>query len=415
MKKNNLLIACLISAMAFGTAWAIRGKFGHEQGAAWAGAIGAMGLILVAKRPDWYNRMFKIVLAAAFGWGLSGMISYGMVVGYARADDFVNVYYGLLMLFVIGVLYGFIGGGLFGFALSDSGETKVSWSLLITEMVGFALLTYGFLINQLELLMTPPRSELWAACLGACIPIGWRAIRDKNRAVLKVAVWSALGAGFGFAFGNFLQVISRSFQSPFNFWNVMEYSIGFFGGLGMAYATLTSTWPVLEKQSKQSHWLPAILIFAFIPLVLFDQSFTAASKFKYIFELGGNEQTVLLFQWIAALTIIIIAILIFSRYIKEEYHYLDVRNIFILCVGSYTLLSFLLTGITVHPIEQYLYLVNIAVILLVASRLQGEYSIKVDRPAFWVTTALSLVVILALLSMLALQLNVKPMEDVGRF
>ncbi len=156
------------------------------------------------------------------------------------------------------------------------------------------------------------------------------------------------------------------------------------------------------------------MIFVFIPLVLWDQSFTA-SKFKFIFELGGNEQTVLLFQWIAALTIIIAVILIFSLYIKDEYRYLDVKNIFILCVGSYTLLSFLLTGITVHPIEQYLYLVNIAVILLVASRLQGEYSIKVDRPAFWVTTALSVVVILALLSMLALQLNVKPMEDVGRF
>ena len=168
MKNKQTFISVLMVAMAFGTAWAIRGKFGHEQGAAWAGAIGAISVVLVAKRTDWYNRVFKIVLAAAVGWGLGGMISYGMVVGYGRANDFFNVYYGLMMLFVIGGLYGFLGGGLFGLALAESKEFKVSWASLIAEMVAFALLTYGFLINQLEWFMTPPRSELWAACLGRC-------------------------------------------------------------------------------------------------------------------------------------------------------------------------------------------------------------------------------------------------------
>jgi hypothetical protein len=217
MKKNNALIACVIAAMAFGTAWAVRGKFGHEQGAAWAGGIGAMALILVAKRKDWYNNIFRITLASAFGWGIGGMISYGVVVGYGRADDFVNIYYGLLMLFVIGALYGFLGGGLFGLTLVDTKETKVPWASLIAEMIAFGLITYGFLINQLELFMTPPRSELWAACLGACIPIGWYVVRKNHHAVLRVALWSALGAGFGFAFGNFLQVIGRPLHSPFNF------------------------------------------------------------------------------------------------------------------------------------------------------------------------------------------------------
>ena len=81
-----------------------------------------MGLILVAKRSDWYNRIFEISLACAFGWCLGGMISYGAVVGYARADDFINVYYGLVMLFVIGSLYGFVGGG---FALGDGRDELI--------------------------------------------------------------------------------------------------------------------------------------------------------------------------------------------------------------------------------------------------------------------------------------------------
>ena len=172
--------------MAFGTAWAIRGKFGHEQGAAWAGAIGAISVVLVAKRADWYNKVFKIALAAAVGWGLSGMISYGVVVGYGRGTDFINVYYGLMMLFVIGVLYGFLGGGLFALALADSKEFKVILGFPhIAEMVAFALLTYGFLINQLEWLMTPPRSELWAACLGASIALAWYILRHKQQTCIK--------------------------------------------------------------------------------------------------------------------------------------------------------------------------------------------------------------------------------------
>ncbi len=95
MKNRQTIISSLIVAMTLGTAWAVRGKFGHEQGAAWAGAIGGLAVILVAKRSDWFNKVFKIALAAAFGWGAGGMISYGAVVGYGRSTDFINAWYGL--------------------------------------------------------------------------------------------------------------------------------------------------------------------------------------------------------------------------------------------------------------------------------------------------------------------------------
>ena len=42
---KNQLISILIVAMACGTAWAIRGQFGHEQGAAWAGGIFAVAVL----------------------------------------------------------------------------------------------------------------------------------------------------------------------------------------------------------------------------------------------------------------------------------------------------------------------------------------------------------------------------------
>lgn len=404
MNKNySTFISILVVAMTLGTAWAVRGKFGHEQGAAWAGAIGAISVLLVAKRSDWYNKVFKIACAAAFGWGLSGMISYGQIVGYGRANDFGNVYYGLLMLFVIGVLYGFLGGGLFGLALSDSKNFKVSWPSLITEMLAFALLTYGLLINQLEWLMTPPRSELWAACLGASIALAWYVLRHHQQAALKVAVWSALGAGIGFSFGNFLQILGASSSLPFNFWNIMEYSIGFFGGLGMAYGTLTSAWPdAHDHPIKHSNLVPILFLVVFIPFVLWDQSFVA-SKLQFILTLAGNDNTIVLFQVIALLAIVLCIVIVFLKYYRTLYSFNDVRAIFILYLGVYVFLSFLLTGIYRHPIEQYLYLVNIAVILFVLPTIRDNFEVKEESSGKWLmTTAFSLLLI-AIFAVVAIQ------------
>ena len=403
MKKNKqIFVSTLIVAMAFGTAWAIRGKFGHEQGAAWAGAVGAISVILVAKRSDWYNKVFKIALAAAFGWGLSGMISYGQIVGYGRASDFLNAYYGLLMLFVIGILYGFLGGGLFGLALADSKTFKVKWASLIAEMLAFALLAYGLLINQLEWLMTPPRSELWAACLGACIALAWYVVRNKQKGVLSVAVWSAIGAGMGFAFGNFLQVLGAGSPLKINFWNVMEYSIGFFGGLGMAYGTLTSSWPAGDEQPSGKHNLvPILLTVVFIPFVLWDQSFSA-EKLKFLLELGGSESTVFLFQLLAIIAIIVCVVVVIIRYYQSTFTYADVKSIFLLYLGVYMFLSFLLTGIYVHPIEQYLYIVNVAIILLLLPSVRDNFEVREESPRRWLIASVGSILLIVLFAIAAI-------------
>lgn len=402
LKNKQTMFSALVVAMVLGTAWAVRGKFGHEQGAAWAGAIGAFSVVLVGKRPDWYNNIFKISLAGAVGWGLSGMISYGQLVGYGRASDFLNAYYGLLMLFVIGALYGILGGGLFGLALADSKTFKVKWASVIAEMVAFALLTYGLLVNQLEWFMTPPRSELWAACLGASIALLWYIIRNKQDSVLRIAIWSALGAGFGFAFGNFLQVLGGTSAMKINFWNIMEYSIGFFGGLGMAYGTLTSSWPEQARpENRKANLVPILLIAVFIPLVLWDQSFVT-EKLDFIFKEGGTSETIFIFQILAALSIALYAIMMLSRYFRSSYTFSDVRLIFLISLGVYTFLSFLLTGIYVHPIEQYLYLVNIAVILFLAPSISDNFEVIDEPPRRWLLACVLSIVTIAVFALIAI-------------
>jgi len=66
------------------------------------------------------------------------------------------------MLAVIGGLYGFIGGSLFGLGLESSEENKPKWPNLIVEMFVGGSLVWGLLIYQIEWFMTLPRSELWA-------------------------------------------------------------------------------------------------------------------------------------------------------------------------------------------------------------------------------------------------------------
>lgn len=269
-KKNNLFFVAIV----LGLGWAMRGHFGHEWGASWAGAMGALAVLLVSKRKDWALRAPALAALGAIGWGVGGMMSYGIVIGYCRSLSFVNSLYGYAMLAVIGGLYGFIGGGLFGLGLESSEENRPKWPNLIVEMLVGGFLVWGLIIYQMEWFMTPPRSELWAGCLGAGIALGWFLYRNNFYRALRVAAYSALGAGFGFAFGNFIQTAGSSAEIQYNWWNVMEFTLGFFGGLGMVYAVLTREWPESVKPSKTGNWMAVVFVFLFIPVTNYFNGFT---------------------------------------------------------------------------------------------------------------------------------------------
>jgi hypothetical protein len=140
-------------------------------------------------------------------------------------------------------------------------------------MVAGAWLAWGLLIYQLEWFMTPPRSELWAACLGASAALAWFLRRHGYHRALRVAVYAALGAGFGFAFGNFIQVLGSVSGLSFNWWNAMEFSLGFFGGLGLAFGVLTRDWPTTIVRSSGANILALWVLLVGIPATNFIQAF----------------------------------------------------------------------------------------------------------------------------------------------
>jgi len=369
--------------MSFGTAWAVRGQFGHEQGAAWAAAIGALALVVVAGRKDWYRHALPITLASAFGWGVGGMISYGAVVGYGRADDLLNSSYGLLMLFVIGGLFGLIGGGLTGLTLESAGEKKVKWGQLISEMVAGGLIVYGFLVMQLEILMTPPRSEAWAFCFGAGLALLWYMARNNYSSSLRVAFFTMLGAGFGFAFGNFLQITGNVLEINFNMWNVMEYSIGFFGGLALAYSIFSSQWP--EKEDKPKDWENRISFFValvFIPLILFSESLSYENLLKRLLDTVGSEFIVLISSVISCVLICVVFLLNWIKLERKNYEIekKDVSMLFLTFFATYIAISFIVSGLFVGkiPSNHVLYVANILFVLFMIQKQHNPFSEKTE-------------------------------------
>lgn len=367
-KKNIWHI--ILAGMTLGTAWAIRGQFGHEHGAAWAGAIGSLCILILAKRKDWIAKGLIAAFAGAAGWGLGGMMSYGILVGHGKSDDFYTAYYSFSTLFLVGGLYGFMGGGLFGAVLSDTKKKPVNWSQLLLEMTAGGILFYFFIVEQLGIYLNPPRSEVWAVCLGIGAALYWHLFRNNHHAALRVALYAGLGGGFGFGFGNFLQVAGWVSKIHFNFWNVMEYSLGFFGGAGMCYGVLTGIWEREEETrlpAKQLFHLSMISLI--IPLIMWQQSF----EWKRIQEtysplLGGDDATVyFLVRWVPLFLILAVAAFWMVKYNKKGItDSMEIRKFFYSHWILYLLLSLIITGaiISIYRIEQYLYLVNYFIVLL---------------------------------------------------
>ncbi|RXK48950.1 hypothetical protein [Aquirufa rosea] len=403
MNNKKLLISLLTVGMTLGTAWAIRGQFGHEHGAAWAGSIGTIAILLFAKRQDWFSKAFQIIVSGAMGWGIGGVMSYGLVVGYGRDTEFVNVYYGLLSLFVIGGLYGFIGGGLFGLSLSNSNKNSIPWHQLLVEMVVGALLFYFFIIVQYEWLMTPPRDESWAGVLGMAAALTWFMFRTKQYSALRVALFAGLGGGFGFAFGNFLQVLGHVSEIKFNFWNVMEYSLGFFGGIGMAYGTFTSHWEDTTEQTYSKQWFPMIMLVLIIPFTMWQQNFRMDRLEKTITPLltASDQAIELSVRWDSLLLILFAGIYWLNVHAKpKSLEYEDIKKFFIGHFALYMLLSIIITGafLSTYRIEQYLYVLNFVIIIYLLSKAEVDFE---NKSLSWNTYAKNFGIVLAFIAILA--------------
>lgn len=143
----------VICGLSLSIGWGIRGQFGHEHGAMIPGALTAMAAVLVSGRADWQRRVAYFGLFGALGWAIGGCMSYGFELGYTHSGDPLNVVYGYLTLYVIGFLWGAVGGA--GTALPAFLDRDRLTELLIPIAIFFGVLvihdlTYDSLNNWLK-------------------------------------------------------------------------------------------------------------------------------------------------------------------------------------------------------------------------------------------------------------------------
>ncbi len=230
------LAAVALVGLAGAIGWGIRGSYGHEKGATLPGAMIALSICFVSERADWQQASLFIATVAAAGIAFGGCISYARVAGYARSNGYANALYGLACLFLIGGLWGGVGGCALGLVLA-----RLSPSELLVAAVGVAIcqqLVYYLLVKKAGLRMTPPRSDDWARSLGALLFLAALCFVYGERAGLVGLSYGFLGFGFGFVIGMFFQLLGARTRLRFNWWRLMECTIGFCGGAGLAWGLL---------------------------------------------------------------------------------------------------------------------------------------------------------------------------------
>jgi len=260
--------------------------------------------------------------------------------------------------------------------------------------------------------MTPPRSEAWGICAGTGIAMLYYMARTKQYSAMRVAIYSGLGAGFGFAFGNFLHVLGNVAEVPFNMWNVMEYSLGFFGGAGMAYGTFTSKWPE-EKATTQftnsNLTIPVVGLLLLIPFFVWQQSFIMKDFSDTLGAFVSQPQAWMMAAQIIALLAFLILGIYWAKLFSVKkglenqwFSYKEISMVFIAFFGTYILFSILITGsfLSFYRIEQFLYIVNFIIILVLIPKYKPTILARPALSKTWRNALLIIFVILAILTLI---------------
>lgn len=312
------------ASLTMGMGWGVRGAYGHCTGAMMPGAMLGLVLAACARREDWWKRCALLGMLGAIGFAWGGQASYGILIGYTPGDSVSNSGYGYATLFLVGALYGSLGGGFLGLGLTQPRSFFAQFALPLTAIYlawweisrwgplsqsvaryfgyydpetqvtvfakGLSLYVQGqwlydtpwvwgavalpiaalfwlvvprtrsacnlimlmicawffgmlILVHVAKLRINPPRSESWAGCVGVLVAfVAWLSAR-RNRASLMLLCYGGIAGGVGFAIGTFFQMLGKAkwgpidryaFLQQFNYWTVMEQTLGLAMGLGVA-------------------------------------------------------------------------------------------------------------------------------------------------------------------------------------
>lgn len=303
----------LLTGLSVSIGWGVRGQFGHEYGAALAGALAGMSIALLSGRQDWLPRVPYFALLGAVGFAFGGAMSYMKAVAYMHSSDSATVLYGFVCVLVLGALWTapaaaglglaayldreeltklciplaaiflawhflevrgvyrslpwlrFLGGtavtGLIALAVVGAMVLvrRRNWgdgALLIVCMTVGSWVGHILLITLLRLDMNPPRGDTWAGNAGLVGGILFFCWRRRLGGVAFATLGGLLLGGIGFALGGATKLLVMSSGFTTNWHSIMEQSQGFFLGIALAITMgfLAPLAPKLVDEPKVRRW-----------------------------------------------------------------------------------------------------------------------------------------------------------------
>ncbi|MDA7866829.1 hypothetical protein N9B57_02725 [Verrucomicrobia bacterium] len=263
----SLFLVVLLSAMAGGMGWGIRGQYGHETGAMIAGAL--VGLVLAfffcPRVSSLFTARAVALMTVAIGFG--GSMTYGQTVGLTHDAPLIGntdaLTWGMVGLFIKGGLWIAFAGAFLGIGLSrvDYKPTEIA-SLLVLMVfllfLGVSLINHPF--DPAEKILPnvyfsdhwfwepdselKPRPERWGGLFFALVGVLiYVSIIKRDKLAQVLTLFGFLAGGFGFSLGQSVQayhawhpevfeagIFAKASVSQvishFNWWNMMETTFG---------------------------------------------------------------------------------------------------------------------------------------------------------------------------------------------
>jgi hypothetical protein len=266
------------------------------------GALAAMAAVILSGRADWLRRVAYFGLFGAVGWSFGGSMAYMILIAFTHSGDSASVAYGFACLFIVGFLWGAIGGA--GIALPafltrerltelcvpliwlllvwqadgvlqdwlidsnpafshhnpldwmDSNWTSAALAIVVVLVRGafrrrlawadrliLAMAVgwwAGFLVLAvgLRLEMIPGRSGNWAGCIGMAVAMWIFLVRSSLPGFVLASITTGVVGGLGFAVATALKLIEIKSGLDTNWHSILEQTYGLINGFGVAVAML---------------------------------------------------------------------------------------------------------------------------------------------------------------------------------
>jgi len=257
LNKKTILLTGL--SMAIG--WGIRGNFGHQYGAAFAGCLSAITVCLLSGRPDWQRKVLYFGFFGSLGWGFGATISYMQVISYTESGQVATQWFGYASLFIIGFLWASLGVAATALvAVSDKEKlTKLfkvvlyvfaAWMILdlIEDPIAGLLEPANFFDNTNSRQKNPLYwldANYLSPCFALLAACAYDLVTGKKKNLLWIPVYIFGGALIGFLIQYILRITGLENMLS----NVLTYHLG-----DLSYTDPTTGLPVYTSEDLLTNW-----------------------------------------------------------------------------------------------------------------------------------------------------------------